>query len=291
MTGYDRLGDREKCLEAGMDEYVSKGVDQTRLFQIIEAVMKGEQVEPVFDASPADDVKELDFESLENWYGKERLIEIVSLFLKTSGLLMECLKGAVAERDVRAAHHYAYCIKGPSASLGRSKIANLCEKIASAALHNKWFDADFAFLSLESQFDSMKSAMEKMIAASAGKQSDVKEIEGPESAKFLQLEKKLGKSTALAVADAFLEDTDDALEKISKCLDTQDEMGLKPLTHRLAGCCASVLDKETQQLTSTLQELASKQSWPAASALFVTLSDSLKNTRMMLQRYLNKGGG
>ncbi len=198
-----------------MDEYVSKGVDQARLFQIIEAVMKGEQVAPpVFDASPSpDEVRELDFESLENWYGKDRLIEIVSLFLKTSGLLMECLKGAVAERDVRAAHHYAYCIKGPSASLGRTKVSNLCEKIASAALHNKWFDADFAYISLESQFDSMKQAMEKMIAASGEEPAPTPDSNGPESSKFLQLEKKLGKSTALAVADAFLEDTDDALEK------------------------------------------------------------------------------
>jgi CheY-like chemotaxis protein/PAS domain-containing protein len=292
MTGYDRLGDREKCLAAGMDEYVPKGVDQTRLFQIIEAVMKGEQVVPEFDASPVeqDSLRELDFESLENWYGKERLLEIVSLFLKTSSLLMECLKCAVAERDVRAAHHYAYCIKGPSASLGRVKIANLCEKVASTALHNKWFDADFAFLSLESHFDALRQAMEKMVATAGEDDKNVSaEAEGPEAARLGQLEKKMGKSTALAVADAFLEDTDDALEKIGACLEKQDDEGLKPLTHRLAGCCASVLDKETQQLTTTLQDLAAKQSWQAASALYQTLSDSLKNTRMIMQRYLNKG--
>jgi CheY-like chemotaxis protein/PAS domain-containing protein len=292
MTGYDRLGDREKCLAAGMDEYVAKGIDQTRLFQVIEAVMKGEQFAPEFDASPVDEkelARELDFESLENWYGKDRLHEIISLFLKTSSLLIECLKCAVAERDVRAAHHYAYCIKGPSASLGRVKISNLCEKVASSALHNKWFDADFAYLSLESNFEDLRRSMEKVMAcAELANNESASDADGPEFAKIIQLEKRLGKNTALAVADAFLEDTDDALEKIGKCLEKQDDEGLRPLTHRLAGCCASVIDKETQQLTSTLQELARKQSWQAASSLYQTLSESLKTTRMVMQRYLNK---
>ena len=187
MTGYDRLGDREKCLAAGMDEYISKGVDQSTLFKVIEAVLKGEQVALDFDATPADPAeaaKELDFDSMENWYGKERLHEIIALFIKSSSLLMDCLKSAVAERDVRATHHYAYCIKGPSASLAGSKIANLCEKVASSALHNKWFDADFAFLSLESQFDALRVAMELLIKTSEGqtkKDKESKMASGPEA--------------------------------------------------------------------------------------------------------------
>lgn len=289
MTGYDRLGDREKCLEAGMDEYVPKGIDQARLFQIIEAVMKGEQLAPVFEVATAESMsRELDFESLENWYGKDRLNEIVSLFIKTSSLLMDCLKSAVAERDVRATHHYAYCIKGPAASLGRTKLANLCEKVASSALHNKWFDADFAFLSLESTFDTLRFAMEKVIAEVESANQGAAESEVAESAKLVQLEKRLGKNTALAVADAFLEDTDDSLEKIRACLDKQDENALKPLTHRLAGCCSSVMDKETQQLTTVLQELAMKHSWTAANTTFQTLTESLNSTRVEMQQYLSK---
>jgi HPt (histidine-containing phosphotransfer) domain-containing protein len=163
--------------------------------------------------------------------------------------------------------------------------------VASSALHNKWFDADFAYLSLESSFDDLRRSMEQMLASVEVKGADSNsDSEGPEYAKVIQLEKRLGKSTALAVADAFLEDTDDALEKIGKCLEKQDDDGLKPLTHRLAGCCASVMDKETQQLTSTLQELAMKQSWQAASSLYLTLTESLKTTRMVMQRYLNKAG-
>jgi len=202
---------------------------------------------------------------------------------------MDCLKSAVAERDVRATHHYAYCIKGPSASLGRVKIANLCEKVASSALHNKWFDADFAFLSLESQFDALRVAMEQLIKTSEGqtkKDKESKTSSGPEAERIAQLEKRLGRNTALAVAEAFLEDTADAIKKVRQGIEDKDEQSLKPVTHRIAGCCASVMDKESQQLANSLQELAEKQSWTEAEKLLQTFLDALERSRTLFKSYL-----
>jgi len=43
MTAHAMQGDRERCLEAGMDGYVSKPVRPKELFEAIEAVMAGAQ--------------------------------------------------------------------------------------------------------------------------------------------------------------------------------------------------------------------------------------------------------
>ena len=38
ITAYAMVGDRERCLAAGMDDYLSKPLDKTALFAIIEKV-------------------------------------------------------------------------------------------------------------------------------------------------------------------------------------------------------------------------------------------------------------
>jgi CheY-like chemotaxis protein len=43
MTAHAMKGDRETCLEAGMDDYIAKPVNREELRQVIERVMKGKQ--------------------------------------------------------------------------------------------------------------------------------------------------------------------------------------------------------------------------------------------------------
>ena len=40
MTAHAMKGDRERCLEAGMDGYVTKPLSAARLFETIESVMR-----------------------------------------------------------------------------------------------------------------------------------------------------------------------------------------------------------------------------------------------------------
>jgi CheY-like chemotaxis protein/PAS domain-containing protein/HPt (histidine-containing phosphotransfer) domain-containing protein len=184
MTSYDRLGDREKCLAAGMDDYVVKNSDHTGLLRVVESVLKGEPLVPdveidIQSGERPSSTPEMDLKALEKMYGKRARKEILPLFIKTTSLLIECLRSVLAERDVRATHHYAYCIKGPAASLGCGKIARHCEALASAALRNKWFDSDLEFDSLESVFDEIARKYEPLLKnIGIASRTDLPSLEG-----------------------------------------------------------------------------------------------------------------
>ncbi|MDR3616903.1 MAG: response regulator [Candidatus Obscuribacterales bacterium] len=308
MTIYDRQGDREKCLAAGMDEYVTKSIDQTKLFKVAEAVLKGEPIVARADQAKDDDeqsaAREFDLPSLEKMYGRKELQEILPSFLKTTSVLIACLKAVIAERDVRAAHHYAHCIKGPAASLGCTKLASLCETVASAALRNKWFDADFEVDSLESAFEEIAKKSESLVYAGwadSGSSNDSNpseivtgEIELEKAAvasvadvkkRLEKLEQKIGKPTTLALANAFMEDTNDILDTMGGAITGKETEVVRRSMHKLAGCCASIMDSEGQKLARTVEELAVKQSWKALGAVYLTLCDSLLRTRQVLKDY------
>ncbi len=42
MTAYAMKGDRERCLEAGMDAYVAKPINSTQLFETIDGLRRAE---------------------------------------------------------------------------------------------------------------------------------------------------------------------------------------------------------------------------------------------------------
>ena len=48
MTAHTLKGDRERCLEAGMDEYLSKPIDKEKLRDVIFRQVKRQEKQPEF---------------------------------------------------------------------------------------------------------------------------------------------------------------------------------------------------------------------------------------------------
>jgi signal transduction histidine kinase/DNA-binding response OmpR family regulator len=114
MTAYALKGDRERCLEAGMDGYVSKPIRLTELLKALQAVVPVLAGPP---APPADQVASrgsLDMTAaLAGVMGDRQLLaELARLFLAECPRWMTEMRAAVAGRDPPRLQLSAHALKG-----------------------------------------------------------------------------------------------------------------------------------------------------------------------------------
>ncbi|MEN8163686.1 MAG: response regulator [Acidobacteriota bacterium] len=142
MTAYAMIGDRERCLDSGMDDYITKPLKPQDLSSVITRCLRAtvgpRRVAPT-DA-PADTVvppedHELSkhLRSISDDLGPEILKELIDLYLQE---LPRCLDGLVTafdNEDRDALAKGAHYLKGSSAALGAEALADLCNQLDETA--------------------------------------------------------------------------------------------------------------------------------------------------------------
>lgn len=168
MTSYDRPHDRERCLSAGMDEYLSKSASARLLEEIVDwSLHRGDaRHTPPVEAELEEE--ELDIAKLKETYSLYELSDLLNSFVQGTNTVMRCLRMAIDEKEVRSIAHFAYSLKGPFATLGLIMTARLTATLTDSAETNDWIDVDEYYDSLAEkcklylhQVDEFNSKLEK----------------------------------------------------------------------------------------------------------------------------------
>jgi signal transduction histidine kinase/HPt (histidine-containing phosphotransfer) domain-containing protein len=170
MTGNALLGDREKCLAAGMDDYISKPIRISELQDSIERwgptktrradttmFMRRKSPAPadLLDATAIADLREMAPSD-----GVSMLRELIDLFLDSAPRRMQQIRDSATNAAGLAFH--AHALKSMSLNMGARKIVELTKQIEEQARAGNTHDSAELIAELDNAFAQTRAQLETL---------------------------------------------------------------------------------------------------------------------------------
>lgn len=138
ITAHALVGDREKCIEAGMNEYISKPVIAKEIVLLIDRLLKIDQVNVKAETEEKKESGLFDFERLKQISLGDPVFEkdLLGDFIIDAESKLKSIQDCIAARDASKIINLAHTLKGSSYSVGATSVGDEALGIELSAKNN-----------------------------------------------------------------------------------------------------------------------------------------------------------
>jgi two-component system, sensor histidine kinase and response regulator len=163
-------GDRDRCLQAGMDEYLSKPIDRQELLEVLarQGAKRGASAlpngGPMQNEKPATEIVNK-ADVLSRLDGDEELFrEIIGIFLTDSQSLVEQVSAAITRQDSEGVERTAHKLKGAVSTFTRGKALSAAQQLETMGRDHDLTHAGEAFAQLKEQIGILEAVLRELKA-------------------------------------------------------------------------------------------------------------------------------
>ncbi|MEQ9372459.1 MAG: response regulator [Coleofasciculus chthonoplastes F3-SA18-01] len=180
MTAHAMQGDREQCLQVGMNDYISKPIRPEALVQALTTyaqVLDQEGRDSITDYSEDVSVPEITSDSsatpalnrqvlqdLREIAGDDYeglIAEVIDSYLEDSPPRVQAIRSAIAHDDANALHQSAHALKSSSLTIGATGLAKLCAELEALGCTGNLEPASILISRFDAEYERVIAALQQ----------------------------------------------------------------------------------------------------------------------------------
>jgi len=161
MTAHALSGDRERCLAAGMDAYITKPLKADELAEVVEATagMKGSSELPTGNLVPVLDCAE----ALRRLNGDGQLLaDLARLFLEDSPNQVTAIRNSIEQGDISGLARASHALKGSIGNFGARRAFEAASELEKTARQGDLAKCRLLCSALESEMEALEPELSRL---------------------------------------------------------------------------------------------------------------------------------